>query len=42
LHSAALAAAELGGSLTAASEGVGRGAAFRLVLPSKPPERRNG
>jgi len=42
LHSAALAAAELGGSLTADSEGLGRGAAFRLVLPSKPPERHNG
>src|SRR6478735_2407558 len=42
LHSAALAAAELGGSLTADSEGLGRGAAFRLVLPSEPPERHNG
>ena len=42
LHSAALAAAELGGSLTAASDGTGRGASFQLVLPAKPPEHRNG
>src|SRR5690606_4245895 len=33
LHGAALAATELGGSLTAHSEGVGRGATFRLCLP---------
>src|SRR5690606_38923579 len=33
LHGAALAAADLGGSLTAHSEGVGRGATFRLCLP---------
>jgi C4-dicarboxylate-specific signal transduction histidine kinase len=38
LHSAALAAKELGGSLSAASEGVGRGAMFQLALPAKPPE----
>jgi PAS domain S-box-containing protein len=37
LHSAALAAAELGGSLTASSEGPGRGATFLLTLPSRPP-----
>lgn len=42
LHSAALAASELGGSLTAASDGVGRGAVFRLTLPARPPERRDG
>jgi PAS domain S-box-containing protein len=33
LHGAALAAADLGGTLTAHSEGPGRGATFRLVLP---------
>jgi PAS domain S-box-containing protein len=37
LHSAALAAAELGGTLTASSEGPGRGATFQLTLPLKPP-----
>lgn len=35
LHTGALAAAELGGSLTARSDGPGRGASFRLVLPKK-------
>jgi PAS domain S-box-containing protein len=39
LHSAALAAAELGGSLTASSDGIGRGASFELTLPLLPPER---
>lgn len=34
LHHAATTAGELGGRLTASSEGVGRGAAFTLVLPS--------
>jgi C4-dicarboxylate-specific signal transduction histidine kinase len=33
LHSGALAAKELGGSLTAHSDGVGRGATFTLELP---------
>ncbi|MGD9690044.1 MAG: ATP-binding protein [Phycisphaerales bacterium] len=33
LHSSANAAQRLGGSLTARSEGLGRGASFRLVLP---------
>jgi C4-dicarboxylate-specific signal transduction histidine kinase len=33
LHSSALAAKELGGSLTAFSEGLGKGAAFSLELP---------
>jgi len=42
LHSAALAANELGGSLAASSDGVGRGAAFRLTLPARPPERGDG
>jgi PAS domain S-box-containing protein len=42
LHSAALAAADLGGSLKATSDGVGRGAAFQLLLPDKPPERARG
>jgi PAS domain S-box-containing protein len=37
LHSAALAAGELGGTLTASSEGPGRGAAFQLTLPTRPP-----
>jgi C4-dicarboxylate-specific signal transduction histidine kinase len=35
LHSSALAAQELGGSLTAQSEGVGRGATFILELPAQ-------
>jgi PAS domain S-box-containing protein len=42
LHSAALAAKELGGSLNAVSEGQGHGAMFQLTLPAKPPERRDG
>ena len=37
LHAAALAAAELGGSVTAHSDGVGRGATFRLSLPLRSP-----
>jgi signal transduction histidine kinase len=37
LHASALAAAEMGGTLTASSEGVGRGARFVLELPSDPP-----
>jgi signal transduction histidine kinase len=36
LHSGALAAAELGGSLTGYSEGFGRGAVFTLELPLQP------
>jgi len=42
LHSAALAATELGGTLTAASDGQGRGARFELTLPFKAPEQRDG
>jgi len=38
LHSGALAARELGGSLTAHSEGEGKGATFVLELPYKPVE----
>jgi PAS domain S-box-containing protein len=38
LHSGALAAQELGGSLRAESEGPGRGAAFILELPCSPTE----
>ena len=37
LHSGALAAKEMGGALTVASEGTGRGAAFMLELPVKQP-----
>ncbi len=37
LHSAALAARELGGTLTVASPGLGQGAAFTLALPVAPP-----
>jgi signal transduction histidine kinase len=39
LHSASLAAAELGGRLTAASEGAGKGATFRLTLPLQAAEQ---
>jgi signal transduction histidine kinase len=38
LHSGALAAKELGGSLTVQSEGLGHGAMFTLELPFKPAE----
>jgi PAS domain S-box-containing protein len=37
LHSGALAAKELGGALTAHSEGTGLGSAFTLELPCQPP-----
>ncbi|HWD92789.1 MAG TPA: PAS domain S-box protein [Verrucomicrobiae bacterium] len=37
LHSSAIAIQELGGSLTAHSEGLGKGATFTLLLPEKPP-----
>jgi len=41
LHSGALAAKELGGSLTVSSEGTGRGATFTLELPCKRNEDSN-
>lgn len=41
LHSASLAAAELGGTLKASSGGEGKGATFRLTLPLQPPEKRS-
>lgn len=41
LHSGALAAKEMGGSLTAHSEGQGFGATFTLELPLQPPKARS-
>jgi C4-dicarboxylate-specific signal transduction histidine kinase len=38
LHSSAIAAQVLGGSLTAHSEGLGKGATFKLMLPAGPME----
>ena len=40
LHSGALAAADLGGSLRAESAGIGQGATFILELPVEPPRRK--
>ncbi|MGB7748137.1 MAG: ATP-binding protein, partial [Verrucomicrobiia bacterium] len=37
LHSSALAAKEMGGTLTVQSEGVGKGATLILELPLNPP-----
>ena len=37
LHLGALNAREMGGSLSAASEGIGRGASFTLILPVQAP-----
>ena len=39
LHSGALAARDLGGSLSAQSDGLGKGATFTLLVPIKPPPR---
>jgi PAS domain S-box-containing protein len=39
LHSGALAAKELGGTLTVRSDGLGKGATFTLALPCTPKER---
>jgi len=39
LHSSALAIKELGGSLTAHSDGIGKGATFTLLLPENPPSQ---
>ena len=41
LHGSALAAAEMGGSLTAYSDGPGRGATFTLELPRQVTEKRD-
>jgi PAS domain S-box-containing protein len=42
LHSSALAARELGGSLLATSDGIGQGATFTLTLPLSLAESRHG
>jgi signal transduction histidine kinase len=42
LHSGALAAKEMGGSLTVHSDGPGQGAAFTLALPCPTPENSRG
>jgi PAS domain S-box-containing protein len=42
LHGGALAAKEIGGTLTARSEGLGCGATFTLSLPPSPPNTSNG
>jgi len=40
LHHGALAAKEMGGSLTARSDGLGKGATFTLEIPMRPPEAK--
>jgi len=42
LHSCALAAGEMGGTLTAQSAGAGRGASFTLEIPVRPEQERSG
>jgi two-component system, cell cycle sensor histidine kinase and response regulator CckA len=42
LHLGAFSAREMGGSLNAASDGVGRGATFTLILPLNPPSPDQG
>jgi signal transduction histidine kinase len=42
LHSGVRMAEEMGGSLTAHSEGVGKGACFTLVFPCQPPVPKTG
>jgi PAS domain S-box-containing protein len=42
LHNGALAAKDLGGTLTAHSDGLGKGAAFVLELPRRPQEKAHG
>lgn len=41
LHNSALVAVEMGGKLSAESEGINRGAIFRLTLPLKSPPKRS-
>jgi signal transduction histidine kinase len=40
LHIGAINAREMGGSLSVASEGTGRGATFTLILPMSPPGKK--
>ena len=40
LHIGAINAREMGGSLSVASEGAGRGATFTLILPMSPPDKK--
>jgi signal transduction histidine kinase len=42
LHGGALAAKQMGGALSASSEGVGRGAIFSLILPRSPQTSDSG
>jgi PAS domain S-box-containing protein len=42
LHGGALTAKEIGGTLSAHSAGIGRGATFTLILPLTPPEEPRG